>query len=350
MKKRLYILVVSVMCVLLIFSLIAYLADKIEVVYSVWIGSFIISFIIAFILLLNKLVKLTPMYRLLFANTYMVFNNNPNNRADMVRNYKIVSLGSNNALYAFHFQDILGANWSTGLQTTAESSLIFMKYHSYLQNHGVIILTLCPLGTLSNEGLPPWHRAKYVSFLPEVSARKDTLFVRYPIIMDIKFSLIALLKALLSFPSENPITIGVQMMDKRQLQIDAQRRVDGWKKQFGIIDMESPLSAALLKRQKIVLDRYNELIKFIKERGYKPIFVMPPVTLELSSYFSDTFFENYIYSFTNQFPEIPFLNYFREMEFTDPELYLNSFYLNLQGRKKFTRKVLEDLELINTIQ
>lgn len=47
--------------------------------------------------------------------------------------------------------------------------------------------------------------------------------------MDIKFSLIALLKALLSFPSENPITIGVQMMDKRQLQIDAQRRVDGWK-------------------------------------------------------------------------------------------------------------------------
>lgn len=347
MKKKLFILVVSVTCVLLIFSLIAYVADKIEVVYLVWIGAFIIGFIVAFILLLNKLVKLTPMYRLLFANIYMVFNSNPNNRVDMVRNYKIISLGSNNALYAFHFQSILGANWSTGLQTTMESFYILKKYHSYLIHGGYVILTLAPLGCLlKTDSFPPWHRAKYVPFLPEVSARKDTLFVRYPIIMDIKFSLIALLKALLSWPSENPITIGVQMMDKRHLQIDAQRWVSDWKKQFGITDMESPLSAALLKRQKMVFDQYTELIKFTKERGYKPIFVMPPVTLELSSYFSDTFFENYIYSFTNQFPEIPFLNYFREMEFTDPELYLNSFYLNLHGRKKFTRKVLEDLELI----
>ena len=40
---------------------------------------------------------------------------------------------------------------------------------------------------------------------------------------------------------------------------------------------------------------------------------------------------------------IPFLDYTLCKEFKDPDLYFNSFLLNMKGRKKFTQRVLSDL-------
>ena len=43
---------------------------------------------------------------------------------------------------------------------------------------------------------------------------------------------------------------------------------------------------------------------------------------------------------------IPFLDYTLSEDFQDPDLYFNSFFLNMKGRKFFTRRVLSDLRLI----
>lgn len=313
-------------------------------VYILWGG--ICSLFLVFCACLNIFVRYTNVYKNMFSHT-TYFNINHNDRKDLVRNYQIVSLGSNNALFSFHFQELVGANWSTGLQTTNENYNILRKYHSYLAKDSFIVFTLCPLGTLINKELPKWHRAKFYYILPEVLNRKERLFVRYPLFMDPVFSVKALLGAFLGcIEKDSRLEVACQRLDKRKLEVDAQMWVDGWKKQFGISDLNAPLSVQNIEKQRIVIELYKGMLDFVIQRGYKPVFVMPPVTQELGAHFSDIFFENYIYPFTDSFEEVPFLNYFNESDFNDSNLYFNSFLLNLNGRKIFTQRVLADLNLI----
>ena len=41
--------------------------------------------------------------------------------------------------------------------------------------------------------------------------------------------------------------------------------------------------------------------------------------------------------------KVPVKNYLTDERFTDPSLYINSFFFNTKGRKKFTKQFLEDL-------
>lgn len=313
-------------------------------VFILWGG--ICFLFLVFCTYLNIFVRYTNAHKNIFSYTTN-FNLNHNDRKDLVRNYQIVSLGSNNALFSFHFQELVGANWSTGLQTTKENYNILRKYHSYLAKDSFIVFTLCPLGTLINNELPKWHRAKFYYILPEILNRKEKLFVRYPLFMDPVFSIKALLGAFLGcIEKDSRLEVACQRLDKRKLEVDARMWVDGWKKQFGISDLNTPLSTQNMEKQYVVIKLYQEIIEFVVQRGYKPVFVMPPVTQELGDYFSNTFFENYIYPFTDSFKDVHFLNYFNDPDFNDPNLYFNSFFLNLNGRKVFTQRVLADLNLI----
>lgn len=340
-RKMLFIFVILLLGCLSIISL-----WQNSYVYILWGGIYIL--LLTFCTCLNILVRNTNAYKNMFSHT-TYFNINHNDRKDLVRNYQIVSLGSNNALFSFHFQELIGANWSTGLQTTNENYNILRKYHSFLDKGGIVIFTLAPLGTiLKTTDFDKWHRAKFYYILPEVLNRKERLFVRYPLFMDPVFSIKALLGAFLGcVEKDSRLEVACQRLDKRKLKVDAQMWVDGWKKQFGISDLNAPLSTQNMEKQHVVIELYQEIIEFIVQRGYKPVFVMPPVTRELGGYFSNTFFENYIYPFTDSFKDVPFLNYFNEPDFNDPNLYFNSFFLNLYGRKVFTQRVLADLNLIS---
>lgn len=66
-------------------------------------------------LLLNKCVKKTNWYKNQFLYTNQ-FVSNAGYRDNLIRNYEIVNLGSNPALFAFFYENIKGQNWSTGSQ------------------------------------------------------------------------------------------------------------------------------------------------------------------------------------------------------------------------------------------
>nr|WP_308757655.1 hypothetical protein [uncultured Bacteroides sp.] len=310
-----------------------------------WVILFLLFLILS--ICLNQLVKYTFSYKNFFVHTNSL-SFRSRNSDDCIEKYKVVSLGSNNALFSFHFQDIIGANWSTGLQTTYENFGVLKKYHGNINECGFVIFTLAPLGTiLKTTDFDRWHRVKYCYILPEFLNRKEKLFVRYPLFMDPVFSIKALLGAFLGcVEKDSRLEVACQRLDKRKLKVDAQMWVDGWKKQFGISDLNAPLSTQNMEKQHVVIKLYQEIIEFVVQRGYKPVFVMPPVTRELGGYFSNTFFENYIYPFTDSFKDVHFLNYFNDPDFNDPNLYFNSFFLNLNGRKVFTQRVLADLNLI----
>lgn len=104
-------------------------------------------------------------------------------------------------------------------------------------------------------------------------------------------------------------------MNLSELDKDAKRWIDGWKRQFGIEDFEAPLT--------------------------------PPVTKHLGKYFTSKFQKLYIYDFLQQVDrDVQTLDYSKDVELKEDDLYFNSFFLNARGRKLFTAKVLEDLNII----
>lgn len=47
---------------------------------------------------------------------------------------------------------------------------------------------------------------------------------------------------------------------------------------------------------------------------------------------------------------IPVLDYLKDSEFQDYHLYINSDFLNVNGRELFTKRVVADLKKINYLQ
>ena len=124
--------------------------------------------------------------------------------------------------------------------------------------------------------------------------------------------------------------------------------INMWKKQFGISDLNSPLSAkhAAEQEQKALL--LSEMIEFCLERNLRPILVIPPIHSELYQLFSPEFKRNYIYSFIQKSNSrnIPFLNYMNDERFQNDKFFSNSFFMSQLGAKQFTGTILKDLKLI----
>jgi hypothetical protein len=138
------------------------------------------------------------------------------------------------------------------------------------------------------------------------------------------------------------------MMQPLELNMDALRWMNVWKKEFNIMDFDAPLSDELETGRKKSVKDLQSIIDFCLERNLKPVLIFPPMTNYLSRLFSEKAREMYIYSFIREAntKNIPFLDYMEDERFRDPDLYFNSFFLNLKGRKLFTKQVLKDLNLI----
>ena len=300
---------------------------------------------------INKILRKTNLYKNQFIDTKN-FVNGLEYRDDLQRNYEVVNVGSNPAKFAFFYQDVIGRNWSTGSQSLKSDFNILKYYHSYIKEGGTVIIPLVVFSSCFDDYLitAPSHYSKYYLILDKTlidnySQWFRLRYVTYPLLSN---PLRALRSLLYDDPKDNRLEIDAQLLDKFDLERDAQKWVTNWKEEFDINDLDAPITQSNLNRQVTNASLLSEVISFCLERNLKPVLVLPPVTRALSSKFSETFRENYIYSFikeanTNQ---VIFLNYFDDKRFVDSNLFFNSFFLNLKGRKLFTSQVLSDLGLV----
>ena len=132
-----------------------------------------------------------------------------------------------------------------------------------------------------------------------------------------------------------------------QLEEDAKRWIGGWKRQFSIENFDAPLTPQNQEGRKFRINLMRELVDFCLERGYKPVYVIPPVTSHLSRYYTPQFESTYVYGFLKEVDrEVLLLDYSKDETLKQDDLYFNSFFLNARGRKLFTAKVLDDLKLV----
>jgi hypothetical protein len=346
MKKKLIVLYMAVNILILLAS---YIIDDylLIFIFNLSILFFEVSFMV-----LNFCIKKTNGYKNNFIYTTQFISMKDSYKLSE-RRYDIVNLGSNSARYAFFYEFVLGQNWSTGTQGILYDFEILKLNFSLLKRQGIVLLSLCPFSSivtyLKKDKTDMLYHAKFARILNSFQQRKMispvlSRLIRYPLLFNVK-SIRYLLK---DIDKDNRLLISEQSMQPLELNADAAKWINGWKKQFDIKDLSTPVTNVYKECIDESVKQLQEIIIFCLERELKPILIIPPVTKYLSEYFTPEVREQYIYSFIRQAntKDVPFLDYFSDERFQEPALYFNSFFLNLRGRKLFTRQVLRDLAIV----
>lgn len=273
------------------------------------------------------------------------------------RNFDLVNLGSSGGKWAFDYSDfdVKAMNWAQQPQTLLEDYNLLRHFHSILKQGGYVLITIMPFTGL-NKSTGLMDAMKYVKFdiqgepIQPYMFKEAQRYAKYPILFK-KPAIKALLKYLLRKEKPVQVNMGPQMesnpMNEKELEADAKRWINGWKRQFNIKDFDAPLTEENKKGRAYRINLMQTLINFCIERGYKPVYVIPPVTEHLAKYYTPQFEETYIYGYLKQVDrDILTLDYSKKTDLKDDSLYFNSFFLNKRGRNLFTKRVLLDLNLI----
>ena len=276
-----------------------------------------------------------------------------------IRNFEIMNVGSNPALFGFFYEHIAGINLSTGFQLLSEDFQILKKYYAYLKKNGTVILPVCPFSSIAqvlksdNNLTGCRYYSKFFTLLSNITAGiqrfefsqifKYRYFVKFPLL----YYPAALIYLLRDVKSDERLLISEQPMQYVDLEQDAVQMINVWKKQFKLLSLDSDLPDKLSQAFIDGVEILKNMINFCVERELRPVIVVPPITSVLGRYFTPEIKKQYIDDFITLANErhIEVLDYLHDSELQDGALYFNSMFLNLQGRKKFTARLLADLNL-----
>lgn len=271
------------------------------------------------------------------------------------RNFDVVNLGSSGGKWAFDYAglNVKAMNWAQQPQTLLEDYNLLRHFHSILRQGGYVLITIMPFTGL-NKKTELMDAMKYVKFgihgepIQPYMFKEAQRYANYPILFK-KTAIKAFIKYFLGKDKQigvhSETLLEYNPMKNDELERDAKRWIDGWKKQFGISDFDAPLTKENVEGRAYRINLMQTLIDFCTERGYKPVYVIPPVTEHLAKYYTPKFEETYIYGYLKEVNrEVLTLDYSKDKEFRfNDDLFFNSFFLNKKGRKLFTRRVLSDL-------
>lgn len=263
--------------------------------------------------------------------------------------FDIVNLGSNHPKFAFDYTEsgIKGMNWAIGPQTFMFDFIILKKYKKHLNPGAKVIIPVCPLNFFLLEthvnNLVKYYRIFSKHEMPKYDIKQKlteyTLPVfRHParakrIIRDVK--------------ADNRLSITENPMNKEQIEKDATFWIEGcWNPEFNI-DVENMSTLSKANQQSIDgnIRILSEMIQYCIDNDLQPVLAILPVTKELSSKFPEEFIQQHILRYINESNKqgVPVLNYLKDERFTTPDLYINSFFMNANGRKYFTKIFVNEL-------
>ena len=265
-------------------------------------------------------------------------------------NLEVVNIGSNHPKYGFDYTGlgVKGENWAVGPQTLEYDFAILRKYSSHIAPGAFVVIPICLLKLFLYRQQGRAIHTKYYSFLePEdivgYSAYDKLSNYSFPILFHPK-RLIRLIK---DTKKDNRLSLEVNLCKtEAELNKDAEHWIDIWNEEF---DIKLP-SPSLSSKNKNDINKniqiLKEMIEYCLTRNFKPVIAILPVTSYLYSRFTSDFIDKHILAYIAKANEAkaPVFNYLADERFTDPTLYINSFFFNIKGRKKFTKQFVEDLK------
>lgn len=305
-----------------------------------------------------KILYKTNWYKSMFVDlNHETYPDNVWYREHEERNFEVVNIGSSGAKWAFDYSgfNVKAMNWAQQPQTLLEDYNLLRHFHSILKKGGYVLIIIMPFTSINKKtGLK--DAMKYVKFDTQGEPVQPYMFsealrfANYPFLFK-KPALKAFIKYFLGKDKQIGVRPETQMenntMNSQELEADAKGWIDGWKRQFDISDFNAPLTEENQKGREYRIKLMQTLVDFCIERGYKPVFVIPPVTEHLAKYYTPEFEETYIYGYLKQLDrDVLTLDYSKDPTFKDDNLYFNSFFLNRKGRKRFTHTVLKELSIL----
>ena len=308
----------------------------------------------ALFVILNKLIRNTNWYK----NQYLYirqFVSNEGYRDNIIRNYDVVNLGSNPAVFGFFYEGIKGQSWATGSQGLDMDFEILKYFHCYLKKGGTVIIPIMPFTAISpyiktKRGY--WDARYYSKFykildyaqrekLPDVDQIVN--YIHHPF----TYQHSSWRYIIRDVAPDTRYTITEQPMMSMALMQDAELWMKIWYNEFDIKNINEVCDSRWDKWIDEASSLITEMIDYCLERDLRPVLVYLPFTKYLSEKFTAQSKKRLVYDFVNRIDRccVDFLDYSTDEELKDEKLYYNSFFLNLNGRKKFTDKVLTDLRL-----
>ena len=264
-------------------------------------------------------------------------------------NLEIVNLGSNHPKFGFDYTglDVKGENWAVGPQTLEYDFSILRKNVNYLAQGAIVVIPICLLKLFLYRQEGRAIHTKYYCFLdPDdiVGFSKLDKWRNYS--FPLLFHPRRLSNLIRDVKKDERMSLDVNLCkNEDELNKDAVHWIDCWNKEFGI-KLPSP---SLSQENKNDISKNIQILKdmigFCLSRDLKPVIAILPVTDNLFSRITPEFVEQHILAYIAEANEakVPVVNYLTDNRFTDPSLYINSFFFNAKGRKKFTKQFIEDL-------
>lgn len=306
------------------------------------------------VLVTNKMYKKTNHWKnqFLFEKSFI---SNAGYRDNLGRNFDVVNLGSNPALFGFFYENVRGQNWATGSQGFPMDFEILKYYHSYVKEGGYVLIPIMPFSSISNflETRPAyWSDGYYMKFarildssqivkLPNYN--KFCLKMRFPVIFNPKL----IFYIFHDVPVDTRLNVAEQTMQKAELEYDAKLWINNWKKEFDVKNYEDFWGEKFTLYYESGIKMLSEMIDYCQIRNLRPVIVTIPISSCLAREFTPEFRQKMITDFVNaaNIKGVKFLDYMFDERFSKSELFNGSFFLNLQGRKIFSRQVMSDLGL-----
>ncbi len=307
----------------------------------------LIVLFLGFLWLVNK--KISKKNQSLF----QIFPTRANNYKDFRRNFDMVNVGGTEALFALDYtynDRITGLNWANEHQTLEYDFLILKNFFGIIKKHGKVLLFLTPHTYLGNTKTLP-NEYQYQIFLDRFliyTSQKKRFFFRDWILthtIDVRKQNKVHLMAITRYPILYPFTVYKLLKTRKKRDLDFKKQShQPYNKNKQITTINNKSKKAIEKNKKIYID----IINFLKERELHPVIILPPV-LHFDLYTSSI--SNAIEKELNHFIKIaedyniPILNFMKSSEFSE-EMFIDSYRLNEDGRKKFTNKLITELNNI----
>ena len=258
-------------------------------------------------------------------------------------------IGSNHPKFGFDYTglDVKGEKWAVGPQTLEYDFSILRNNISHLASGAVVVIPICLLKMLLFRQEGRTVHTKYYTFLkPKDIVGYSQLDKWSNYSFPLLFHPMRLRRLLKDTKKDNRLSLDVNLCKTEvDLNKDADHWIDIWNKEFNIKLPSPTLSADNKSDIQKNIQILKDMIEYCLSKGLKPVIAILPVTENLYSRFTPEFIERHILAYIAEANEVkvPVKNYLTDERFTDPSLYINSFFFNTKGRKMFTKQFIEDL-------
>ncbi len=246
----------------------------------------------------------------------------------------LCNLGSSMGALSFAYTDPAHRNWGVAPQCISYSLKLLKFLSPALADGAVVILPVAPFDSCLYEYAedsanwkyyPLLHYKMITGYTKEKRRIIREYLAEHPFFPDPRISM-----------TENT------KRTEAELAADADFWMSVWHKNFGIEDFSAPFPERYLEERKKSVKTLKAIQHFCVKNGFRFVPVQTPCTKYLRKNFTPEMLENYVYSYLREAGVAELL--LDELDsVTDPALYLDSFFLNLNGRKIFTELVLQKI-------